>query len=40
MNVWNGVGIESMGKQRLDREKTGLNGEYGFHEPIPGQVGQ
>lgn len=28
------------GEQRLDREKMGLNGEYGFQEPIPGQLGQ
>lgn len=34
-----GVGIESGEKQRLCREKMGLNGEYGFHKPIPGQVG-
>lgn len=40
MNVWNGVGIESGGKQRLDRQKMRLNGEHGFREPISGQLGQ
>ena len=40
MNVCNAVGIGSEGNQRLDREKMGLNGEYGFHEFIAEQVGQ